>query len=245
MWLPHRTSRAAAVFVLTAMLAAPLRAQAPPSPDRPWPIPEGAGERAVPVESAQQVDPRKRYDLPALIDLAQRSNPNTRAAWEAAREAAARVGLVESSYLPQLSLQAIGGFEHTPLPAPKDLVPAGYFVSDTREFIPALAIKWLLFDFGQRRAKLEAVRADSFIANVSFTSVHQRLIFGVSQAYFNLGAACGRLNAARKALDTARVSQDARRQSAPTAWPPSSQLPRPSAKPLRHATTSLKPRARS
>ncbi len=72
-------------------------------------------------------------------------------------------------------LQAIGGFQHTPLPMPRNLVPAGYFVSDTREVIPALALKWLLFDFGRRAAQLQAARADSFVANVTFTGAHQKL----------------------------------------------------------------------
>ena len=74
---------------------------------------------------------------------------------------------------------------------PKNLVPAGYFVSDTREVIPALALKWLLFDFGRRDAQLQAARADSFVANVTFTGAHQKVIFDVSQAYFDLGAARG------------------------------------------------------
>ena len=144
----------------------------------------------------------RRYDLAALLDLAERNNPNTRAAWDAARAAAAGEGLVESAYLPQLSLQAIGGVQHTPLPAPKNLVPAGYFVSDSREIVPALALKWLLFDFGRRDAALQGVRADAFVANVNFTSAHLKLIFAVSQAYFDLGAARGRLHAAKKALST-------------------------------------------
>ena len=151
----------------------------------------------------------KRYDLAALLDLAERTNPSTRAAWDAARGAAAAEGLVESAYLPQLSLQAIGGLQHTPLPAPKNLVPAGYFVSDSREVIPAIALKWLLFDFGRRDAELQAARADSFVANVSFTATHLKIIFAVSQAYFDLGAARGRLHAAQSALSTALTTQDA------------------------------------
>jgi len=95
------------------------------------------------------------------------------------------------------------------LPMPKNLVPAGYFVSDTREVIPALALKWLLFDFGRRDAQLQAARADSFVANVAFTGAHQKLIFDVSQAYFDLGAARGKLHAAQKALSTALTTQDA------------------------------------
>ncbi|MEJ0085225.1 MAG: TolC family protein [Pseudomonadota bacterium] len=214
MWRPRKTNYTGVVAAAAvAWLCTPLHAQAPASPDEPWPIPAGAGARALSGLHADgntpPLDFRRPYDLPALIDLAQRSSPETRAAWEVAREAAADIGLVESAYLPQLSLQALGGFEHTPLPAPKNLVPAGYFVSNTHELIPALAIKWLLFDFGQRAAKLEAVRADSFVANVSFTAAHQKLVFTVSQAYFNLGAAQGRFHAAQKALSTAGVSLDA------------------------------------
>ena len=184
-------------------------AQAPPSPEHAWTIPESAVQRAAAMSDTGITIAQKRYDLAALVDLAERENPNTRAAWEVAREAAAGIGLAESAYLPQLSLQAIGGFQHTPLPAPKNLVPAGYFVSDTREVIPALALKWLLFDFGRRDAQLEAARADSFVANVAFTGAHQKLIFAVSQAYFDLGAARGRLHAAQNALSAALTTQDA------------------------------------
>ncbi len=196
--------------VVAGLLSAPLAvAQAPPSADHPWPIPESASRRAAALGDTARPVPHKQYDLAALVDLAERTNPNTRAAWEVAREAAAGIGLAESAYLPQLSLQAIGGYQHTPLPAPKNLVPAGYFVSDTREVIPTLALKWLLFDFGRRGAQLEAARADSFVANVAFTGAHQKLVFAVSQAYFDLGAARGRLHAAQKALSTAITTQDA------------------------------------
>jgi outer membrane protein len=195
--------------VSAALSSAQAAAQAPASPDKPWPIPQDVIRRAQPQFDVRGLESRKRYGLVDLIDLAQRNNPQTRAAWEAAREAATAEGLVESSYLPQISLQALGGLEHTPLPAPKNLVPEGFFVSNTREIIPSVALKWLLFDFGQRKAKLEAARADSFVANVSFTGIHQSLIFQVSQAYFDLGAARGRLRAAQTALKTALTTQDA------------------------------------
>jgi outer membrane protein len=196
-------------IIATLLSAHPVLAQSPPSAEQPWAIPESAIRRAAALGDTDLSVPNKQYDLPALIDLAERENPNTREAWEVAREAAAGIGLAESAYLPQLSLQAIGGFQHTPLPAPGNLVPAGYFVSDTREVIPALALKWLLFDFGRRDAQLQAARADSFVADVAFTGAHQKLIFEVSQAYFDLGAARGKLRAAQKALSTALTTQDA------------------------------------
>ena len=85
---------------LTASLAS---AQAPPSAEHPWTIPESVSQRSHILSDATNAVPRKRYDLAALIDLAERTNPNTRAAWEVAREAAAAEGLVESAYLPQIS----------------------------------------------------------------------------------------------------------------------------------------------
>src|SRR5580692_6280073 len=127
-----------------SLLGSTVHAQAPPTPDQPWSIPDSAIARAAALEDQPTLWAQKPYDLPALIDLAQRTNPETRVAWEAARAAAAGVGLAESAYLPQLSLEALGGFERTPLPAPKNLVPKGYFISDSREIIPSLALKWLL-----------------------------------------------------------------------------------------------------
>src|SRR5580704_12663162 len=149
-------------FIAGTLSALSAIAQAPPSAEQPWAIPESAIRRAAALSDSSFSVPHKQYDLAALVDLAERANPKTREAWEVAREAAAAIGLAESAYLPQLSLQAIGGFQHTPLPMPRSLVPAGYFVSDTREVIPTLALKWLLFDFGRRDAQLQAARADSF-----------------------------------------------------------------------------------
>jgi outer membrane protein len=207
----RRRNRPASIIVALAMslLGSTLRAQAPSAPNQPWSIPDSAIRRAASLENDTGKWVQKPYDLPALIDLAQRTNPQTRVAWEAARAAAAEVGLAESAYLPQLSMEALGGYEQTPLPIPKNLVPKGYFVSDSREIIPSLAVKWLLFDFGRRDANLEAARADSFMANAGFTAVHHKLVLDVSQTYFALGAARGQLRAAQKALTTAQTVETA------------------------------------
>src|SRR5207247_4331535 len=42
-------------------------------------------------------------------------------AWEAARQAAIGVGLVESEYFPVLTLSALGGYQSEAFPAPKDV----------------------------------------------------------------------------------------------------------------------------
>ena len=212
-------------FLSAAAWAADPLQLAPPAPDKPWviPAPEEAARRfgqsserqwgkaasGALKENIAAVEPGHRYNLAELIDLAQRLNPETREAWEQARQAALAVGLVDSNYAPQVSIEAIGGFQRTPLPIPTNLIPKGYFISDTREFIPMVALKWLLFDFGRRDGLDQAVRANSFVANVAFTGAHQKLIFNVSRAYFALGGARGRVIAAREALKNAEVVQDA------------------------------------
>ena len=193
---------------------------APESPDKPWAIPSvsGTADRAGPWVQRDAVfgqgkgvpiEQNRRYSLAELIDIAQRNNPETRIAWEQARRAALAVGLDESEYAPQVSIDVIGGYQRTPLPIPTTTIPAGYFISDTREIFPVLALKWLLFDFGRREGQDQAARANSFVANVTFTGVHQKLVYTVSRAYFSLGAARGRLSSARRAVTAAETVQDA------------------------------------
>jgi len=199
---------------------------APASPSVPWKIErppfmqsstasgstvgENDGKLApTPPHNVVSVDPARTYDLAELIDLAQRSNPETRDAWERARKAALGVGLVESAYLPQISADAVAGYQHATFPIPSNIVPGGLFTVDSQEFVPTLAIKWLLFDFGRRDAAATAARAESFAANVAFTGAHQKLIFAVSRDYFALGAARGRLHVAEEALKNAQIVEDA------------------------------------
>ena len=229
-WLPHNVKRRTAFWVTLALLVvAPASAAdlslAPPAPDKPWPLPAPAeiaarasvfvyGPLRRPGDAMEQaesvaVERGRHYSLAELIDLAQRINPETRETWEQARQAALAVGLVESSYAPQISIEAIAGFQRTPLPIPTTVNPKGHFISNSVEAIPSVALKWLLFDFGRRDGLQQAARANSFVANVGFTGAHQKLIFAVSRAYFSLGAARGRVSAAQQALKTAETVQDA------------------------------------
>ena len=94
------------------------RVRAPDSASTPWNL-EAAGRipggkatvdaftgRVQPVADITP-DRTRAYDLPALIDLAQRLNPMTRVQWQAACAAAARVGIAEGAYLPTLSAVAM------------------------------------------------------------------------------------------------------------------------------------------
>ena len=105
-------------------MPARLGRQVAPAPSTPWRAPDLRGYTSV-LKAAEpsSIDLQKRYDLVELIDLAQRLNPETRVAWEAARQAAIGVGLVESAYFPVLTLTALGGYQSEAFPAPRPSHP--------------------------------------------------------------------------------------------------------------------------
>lgn len=193
---------------LAVHAADPLRL-APPRPDQPWPLPASSTSRQEVGGTGVRPIAGQTYSLAELIDLAQRVNPATRIAWEQARQAALAVGLAESAYAPQLTAEILAGYQTTPSPIPPSLLPRGYFTADTRELLPSLALKWLLFDFGGRAATAEAARAQSFVANVAFTGAHQKLIYAVSRDYYALQAARGRLRAEDAAVQSAETVEAA------------------------------------
>lgn len=177
-----------------------------------WPLASGATPPVPGAPSAPLAPPgiaTSPTGLAELIDMAEALNPDTRGAWDEARAAAAATGVARSAYLPQLALEAVAGAERTPLAAPQDVVPRGYFISDLREAVPAMTARWLLFDFGRRKAAVDEANALTLNANATFNRVHQTLAFTISHDYYVLGAAKGKLSAARENMDTTTVDDDA------------------------------------
>jgi outer membrane protein TolC len=208
---------AALVLVQTACSTEQLLSRAPARPDEPWTVPSGSDEvRALRQGGQNDAAPENRivivvgreYTLPELIDIAERNNPATREAWEQARQAALAVGIAESTYLPQISAQIVAGYQRTPLPMPMNVVPAGFVKFISGEVLPTAVAKWLLFDFGQREAEVQAAKAQSFVANVTFTEAHEKLIYAVTKSYFALGAARASLRAAEDAAVNAKRTQE-------------------------------------
>jgi outer membrane protein len=183
-----------------------LAAALPSDPKPKFELPSGL---SVPYRRDEvSVDSSHIYTLAELIDLAEQNNPDTRIAWEQAKQAAYGVGLAKATYLPEISAEVLGGVQHTPLPMPKDLVPKGYSITNTEEVVPGLAIKWLLFDFGKRDSEVEAAQKKSLASNIAFTGTHQKLIFEVSKAYFALDAERAQLHVAEDALKSSKTLQE-------------------------------------
>lgn len=201
----------------TAGCASDALKQTSASPDAPW-APEGttaaagdfsvAGNPAV-GQAAAGVQSGKSYALPELIDLAQRSHPSTRIAWEQARQAALGVGMVEATFLPYLTANVIGGQQDVVTPLP-DLDGGTDYVNTTAKGVaPNLALQWLVFDFGQRQAWRQAAQQNVYAANVNFNGTHQALIYNVTRSYYQYGAAQSDLAIAQQTLVNSRRLADA------------------------------------
>jgi outer membrane protein len=149
------------------------------------------------------LDRRKVYSLPELIDIAQSNNPLTRSAWNDARNAALATGIAESAYLPRLRATAVEVY----LNNQGNVSAAGSnFPSDAQAngAIAAASLDWLLFDFGERSAKVQAAKQASIISNIAFNATHQQIIYDVSVAFYANTAARARAAAASQSLKNAQ-----------------------------------------
>ena len=193
-----------------------------PEPERPWTVPETTRYAAASatysesmrasgsgVISAPSIEPDKVYELAELIDIAERSNPETRIAWERARQAALSTGIADSAYAPILAASATGLYQRIPGPIPSTVFPQGFFVANTETFLPLLTLKWLVFDFGGREASVDAARELLAQANFTFNATHQRIVFDVTRAYYGLNAVRGRVDVASAALTSTQTVEAA------------------------------------
>ena len=207
----------------------------PPSPVRPWAPPalpryEGELRQYQPTEAERRylpaIDPRKTYNLAELIDIAQRSNPETRVAWERARQAAAAVGLTESAYYPYIVAAAVGGYDRAFIPFPQlrtklqppptngnlpnvEIVGGGTLTTESLLARGELTAKWLLLDFGERKATRAAAREKLMMANVGFNGTHQKIVFDVTDRFYQLGTARQKVMVTQSALDAAKTVEQA------------------------------------
>lgn len=173
------------------------------------------GDTTMPIDLPRPVIEKGHvHTLPELIDIAQSTNPSTRAAWERARQAALGVGMAKATYLPILSADVVAGWERTSNPAAGfDVgkppigftVPPGTITAQGRQTLPSASVKWLLFDFGGRTAVVEAANQASFAANAGFDGTHQKLIWEVSRAFHRLTAARTQVGIARQTLANAQA----------------------------------------
>lgn len=194
---------------------------APSSPASPW-VPNAssatnigggfslpANPLAAELPPPPSMNAEHIYQLPELIDIAQTQNQDTRIAWQQARQAALAVGMIESTFLPMISASVIGGYRSTRTPLPHKVGNQHDLDTTARAVVPALALQWLIFDFGQRSALQEAAKHTSYAANITFNGMHQKLIYDVTRTYFQYGAAVSRSKIAQDTLHNSQMILDA------------------------------------
>jgi outer membrane protein TolC len=229
----RRRERAFFVSLLSAWLAGCATSaldMAPEQPDRPF-VPKVtesgeiiAGERQTAtqadtyvlppnpalaqVPAPPAVDPDKSYSLSELIDLAESSDPTTRIAWNDARRAALAAGIAESAFLPKITLIAIGGYQDS---NGRETANGNSFNSNLSlsGTVSAVSLQYLLFDFGERAAIVDAAKEGSLISNIAFTATHQQLIYRVTTNFYSNTAAQARLTTAKQSLKDAQDVQAA------------------------------------
>jgi len=198
-------------------------AQTPPSPAVPWRPPTRqeqitslsvnnnlgieAGQTGSAMLSctfgvAVVPDAEKTYTLVDLIDLAQRTNPETCRAWEQARAAAARLGLADSAYYPTLALVNAAGYSRV-----EDRSGSGPVYTVGFSTTPQLTLQWMLLDFGRREAASASAVQQLLQTNFHFNRKHQEVIFAVQRSFYAFDAGRARVVAALATLKAATAVQ--------------------------------------
>jgi outer membrane protein TolC len=149
------------------------------------------------------IDTHQIYDLPALVDLALRTHPETKFSWEEAKAAAARLERNRSAWYPTLTAMAFGQSFKTSFP-----IPGGPLVSHGFASFGSLDLAWTLFDFGRRDALVDAGTARLNAANFAFDRKHQEIAYRVASSFFTYQTALAKVTAAQQAFQAAKTNSD-------------------------------------
>ncbi len=164
--------------------------------------------RAVEQDARTAIDPAHVYVLAELVDVAERHNPSTRAAWAQARAQAAALGIAKSDLYPALTAVMMTNTSRT------GVLFNEVFVRQTVGlYEPMLQVNYLVLDFGNRSAQIERARAQLTTANLSFNRVQLDVLFETSRRYYRLLNTIGQRDAAQvnfNNADTVRKAVEAR-----------------------------------
>src|ERR1700738_2722978 len=219
------SARLLGLQLFLAVTVANARNDPPPSSDRTWSppnLPNYERELAEYHSNEGQRSSRVSINPGKIYGLAERNNPDTRVAGERARAAAAAVGLSESAYYPFLVASAAAGYDRAFIPFPTltanpthpslsnvRITGGGSLVTEAQVYRAELNAKWLLLDFGERSAVVAASREQLMMANVGFNGTHQKIVFQVTERFYQLGTARQQVLVAQSALEAAQTVEQA------------------------------------
>jgi len=124
-----------------------------------------------------------RYSLSALIELALGRNPETRAAWQAARAEAAGWAVSRAPFYPTVRVDSENGYERI-----IDQVPKHWGTLKNWRSSNQLMLNYDLIDFGRRDAASRSAQQRLLAANLHFNRAIQTVVFAVEKNCYLLDA---------------------------------------------------------
>lgn len=154
----------------------------------------------LPLDCLEEIDPNKSYALGDVIHLALCHNPKTKDSWAQFLASRDRLGSARGSYLPSINAELDYNNSNS---------GKAYTSAKDKRFVTtsgALTLDYLLFDFGQREASVEAIRQNLLEANYTHNLSLQQVIFGALEAYYDFYGATAALEAAQESEASSLVS---------------------------------------
>ncbi len=164
------------------------------------PVPSTSGL----LQPKSELVPTRTYSLPELVDFAQSHNPETRIAWELAKQRADQAGVAQASLYPTVAVAALAQQDRH-----RVLFGSAFYQQDVTVVEPTLEVYYTVLDFGARRAGIEVARAGTLAAELTFNDTHRKLIYSVASGYYRLNSALAQADAAQATLMNAQTVQAA------------------------------------
>lgn len=154
--------------------------------------------------------------LPDLVDLALCRNPATAAAWASVRSAAAGVGVARAANLPTATVSVGPTLSRTDFFRSQSFTTGGQTFASVGNgtdlgATASLALDYLVFDFGGRRARIDSARANQAAALASFADTAQGIALDTVTAFNAVTANRASVVAAQASVSFARLSFDTAR----------------------------------
>ncbi|MBS0624422.1 MAG: TolC family protein [Verrucomicrobia bacterium] len=150
----------------------------------------------------EKIDTEKILSIADLIDAALKNNPETKSAWYRARVSAARLGVARSELYPKIDAKADGSHIRT------FEFLGGPVIVDNRAGA-GLMLSYLLLDFGERSASIDAAKEGLKIAHWSSDWKIQQVLIGLLGRYYEYLNAKGLLEAEEASIGDAKSRVEA------------------------------------
>lgn len=211
-WLKRESlSGCLAAALLTITLAGCVNMQSlttrtSPSPEVPWTPPSEAQKPAVSSAPLalppDRLSSRQNWALADLIDIGLANNRQTRAAWGAARSAAAALGIARSAYAPKLGVDLNAA-------ETQGSAFGGKISYQYGNLTPTASLSFLLLDIGGRQAAVDEARQALAAANWTQNAVIQNVVLQIEQNYYQYLTAKALVKAQDATLKEAEANVDA------------------------------------